>query len=80
MQRPHEQDYLNELKIQANNLDLCDRLQFLGQRSDVAQLLAAADIHCQLNTGVEPFGITFIEALYASLPVVTTNMEVGQRL
>jgi len=36
VQRPHEQDYLNELKIQANNLDLSDRLQFLGQRSDVA--------------------------------------------
>jgi glycosyltransferase involved in cell wall biosynthesis len=39
---------------------------------DVARLLAAADIHCQPNTGPEPFGITFIEALYAGLPVVTT--------
>src|SRR5207302_1246255 len=37
-------------------------------------LLAAADIHCQPNTGPEPFGITFIEALYAGLPVVTTGI------
>src|SRR5205814_808240 len=47
---------------------------FVGQRSDVRQLLAAADIHCQPNLGPEPFGIAFIEALYAGLPVVTTNM------
>ncbi|HVA41545.1 MAG TPA: glycosyltransferase family 4 protein, partial [Candidatus Binataceae bacterium] len=26
------------------------------------------------NTGPEPFGITFIEALYAGLPVVTTSI------
>ncbi len=38
------------------------------------RLLAAADIHCQPNTGPEPFGITFIEALYAGLPVVTTSI------
>jgi glycosyltransferase involved in cell wall biosynthesis len=38
----------------------------------VPRLLAAADIHCQPNTGPEPFGITFVEALQAGLPVVTT--------
>jgi glycosyltransferase involved in cell wall biosynthesis len=43
-------------------------------RSDVARLLAAADIHCQPNIGPEPFGITFIEALYAGLPLVTTSI------
>ncbi len=35
-------------------------------------MLAAADIHCQPNTGPEAFGIAFVEALYAGLPVVTT--------
>jgi glycosyltransferase involved in cell wall biosynthesis len=80
VQRPHEQDYLNDLKIQANNLGISNRLQFLGQRSDVSQLLSAADIHCQPNTGAEPFGITFIEALYAGLPVVTTNMGGGAEI
>ena len=40
----------------------------------MAQLLGAADIHCQPNTGPEPFGIAFVEALYAGLPVVTTAL------
>jgi glycosyltransferase involved in cell wall biosynthesis len=37
-------------------------------------LLAAADIFCQPNTAGEPFGIVFIEALNAHLPVVTSNL------
>ena len=34
----------------------------------------AADIHCQPNTAPEPFGLVFVEALYAGLPVVTTAL------
>ncbi|MBE9010115.1 glycosyltransferase family 4 protein [Pseudanabaenaceae cyanobacterium LEGE 13415] len=71
-QRSHEKTYLAELQSQAETFGLCDRVQFLGQRSDVPQLLAAADIHCQPNIGGEPFGIAFIEALYAGLPIITT--------
>lgn len=71
-QRPHEAQYLQELRYAASTLDIAERVRFLGQRSDVSRLLAAADIHCQPNIGPEPFGITFIEALYAGLPVVTT--------
>lgn len=71
-QRPSELAYLNEVKGMADRLGVADRVRFLGQRSDVPRLLAAADIHCQPNTGPEPFGITFVEALAAGLPVVTT--------
>jgi glycosyltransferase involved in cell wall biosynthesis len=71
-QRPHEVRYLEALRGEAAALGIGPRVNFLGQRSDVARLLDAADIHCQPNTGPEPFGITFIEALYAGLPVVTT--------
>ena len=56
----------------AARLNIGDRLRFLGQRSDVGQLMAAADIYCQPNQGPEPFGIAFIEAMQAGLPVVTT--------
>jgi glycosyltransferase involved in cell wall biosynthesis len=80
VQRPQEEAYLQELKTQAQNLEISDRVKFLGQRSDVPNLLAAADIHCQPNLGAEPFGITFIEALYAGLPVVTTNMGGGAEI
>jgi glycosyltransferase involved in cell wall biosynthesis len=71
-QRPAEARYLDELKQRVNQLDIADRVRFLGQRADVPRLLAAADIHCQPNTGPEPFGITFVEALQAGLPIVTT--------
>jgi glycosyltransferase involved in cell wall biosynthesis len=38
----------------------------------VPRLMAAADIYCQPNLTPEPFGIAFVEALAAGLPVVTT--------
>jgi len=76
-QRPHEAQYLQELQAQARELGIIDRVQFLGQRADVPHLLVAADIHCQPNTGPEPFGIAFVEALFAGLPVVTTAMGGG---
>jgi glycosyltransferase involved in cell wall biosynthesis len=73
-QRPVEKAYLAELQAQVARTGLADRVRFLGQRQDVPRLLAAADIHCQPNLGPEPFGIAFVEALYAGLPVVTTAM------
>jgi len=79
-QRPQELSYLNSLKKAAATLGIEDRVMFLGQRSDVPRILAAADIHCQPNTGAEPFGITFIEALYAGIPVVTTAMGGAQEI
>jgi glycosyltransferase involved in cell wall biosynthesis len=79
-QRPHEAEYLQELQAQAGELGVGDRVQFLGQRADVPRLLVAADIHCQPNTGPEPFGIAFVEALYAGLPVVTTAMGGGMEI
>jgi len=79
-QRPHELSYLNSLKKAATTLGIADRVMFLGQRSDVPRILADADIHCQPNTGPEPFGITFVEALYAGIPVVTTAMGGAQEI
>lgn len=72
VQRSHEAEYLQELEAQARELGIAHRIRFLGQRADVPCLLAAADIHCQPNTGAEPFGIAFVEALHAGLPTVTT--------
>ena len=46
-------------------------MRFISEGSDVASLLSASDIFCQPNTRPEPFGIAFVEALYAGLPVVT---------
>jgi glycosyltransferase involved in cell wall biosynthesis len=73
-QRPVEQEYQRGMQQKAIDLGIGERVRFLGQRSDVPQLLAAADIFSQPNLGPEPFGIVFIEALSAGLPVVTTTM------
>ncbi|MCM2322539.1 MAG: glycosyltransferase [Oligoflexia bacterium] len=73
-QRPHEERYFAELQAFSRELGIADRVRFLGQRSDVPRLLAAADLHLQPNEASEPFGITFVEALYAGLPVVTTRL------
>jgi len=55
-------------------MGIAGRVRFLGQWSDVSSLLRAADIFCQPNQMPEPFGIVFIEALLARLPVVTSAM------
>jgi len=80
VQQSCESDYLAELKLQAQELGIIERVVFLGQRSDVSYLLAAADIYCQPNTGPETFGISFIEALYAGLPVVTTELGAAKEI
>jgi glycosyltransferase involved in cell wall biosynthesis len=71
-QRAHEARYLEELHQLAADPALRGRVRFLGDRPDVRRLIAAADIHCQPNIAPEPFGIAFVEALYARVPVVTT--------
>ncbi len=73
-ERPGEIAYLEELKSLTARLGIAERVRFLGQRTDVARLLAAADVYCQPNTSAESFGIAFIEALYAGLPVVSTRL------
>ena len=37
-------------------------------------LLRAADIYCQPNTAPDAFGLSFVEALQAGLPVVTSGI------
>lgn len=62
------------LQARVTALDITERVRFLGERRDVARLLSSADVHCQANVGPEPFGICFVEALWAGLPVVTSAL------
>ena len=71
-QRPREVRYVEALKDQVVRLGLQDRVVFLGQRSDIARLLRAADICCQPNLEPEPFGLSLVEALHARRPVIAT--------
>jgi glycosyltransferase involved in cell wall biosynthesis len=73
-QRGGEDAYERGLRDFAAASGISDRVTFLGERRDVPALMRAADLHCQPNTGPEPFGLAFVEALHAGLPVVTTAM------
>ncbi len=73
-QRGREEASIAELQSYASASGIADRVTFLGERRDVPALMRAADVHCQPNTGPEPFGLAFVEALYAARPVVTTDV------
>ena len=71
-QRESDRRLLAELESLTRRAGLADRVRFLGERSDVATILGAVDIFCQPNLGAESFGLTFVEALAAGVPVVTS--------
>jgi glycosyltransferase involved in cell wall biosynthesis len=65
-----EQDYVKQLRQQVTDLDMENRVQFLGFRSDVADLMAACDLVAHTSTAAEPFGRVIIEAMLSGTPVV----------
>jgi glycosyltransferase involved in cell wall biosynthesis len=73
-QRQREAAYERTLRALAADLGIGNRVSFLGQREDVPRLLAAADLYCQPNTEAEPFGLSYVEALAAGLPIVATGI------
>ena len=62
----------SHLVAQAARLGISDRVLFLGVRTDVANLLQAADIFVQPSLS-EGLSIALLEALFAGLPVVATR-------
>jgi glycosyltransferase involved in cell wall biosynthesis len=72
-QRESEQEYLGQLRQRAADLNLSERIQWLGERRDVPDLMSAADIYCQPNLTPEPFGIVLVEALYSCRPVIAAR-------
>ena len=47
---------------------------WLGERSDVADLVADADVLVALSTTAEPWGLSVVEALACGVPVVATGL------
>ena len=73
-QDANEDAYATQLRGIALKQGISDRVNFLGHRKDIPDLLCAADVYCQPNTEPDAFGIIFIEALYAGLPIVTSKL------
>jgi len=72
--RAAEAQFRGELEGFARRNGLDARVTFLGERTDIGDLLAAADIFCQPNIEREPYGITVVEAMSAGLPIVATSL------
>ncbi len=79
-QRTAEIGYEKALRALAARLGIAERVTFLGQREDVRGLLAAADIYCQPNTAPEPFGLSYVEALAAGLPVIASDLGAAKEI
>ena len=75
-----ESAYFDSLQEQAKSLAINGRVEFLGYRSDVSALMNAADIYCQPNRKPEPFGVVYVEALHAGVPVVTSRLGGAQEI
>jgi len=71
-QRFDNRGYKRDLQALARELGVEHAVHFLGQRDDVAGLLAAADL-LLLPSHDEPFGLVVAEALAVGTPVLATN-------
>lgn len=69
-----------ELAARARNLGLADRVHFLGRvdHTTAVALFRSASVFClPACERAEAFGLCQIEAMFASLPIVSTNLSTG---
>ncbi|EIK46677.1 WbwZ [Cellvibrio sp. BR] len=63
---------IEKIKDDVRRLGLTDRVEFLGRRENIAEILRDSDIFV-LTSHSEGFPISIIEAMRASLPVIATD-------
>jgi glycosyltransferase involved in cell wall biosynthesis len=68
-----EHAYARTLHELARDLGIADRVQFLGQRSDVPRLMQACDAVIHPSVDPEPFGRTLIEAMLMRAPIIASD-------
>lgn len=64
---------LAQLKEQARQLGIADRIIFTGHRSDIPSVMAACDVVVHASTAPEPFGRVLLEAMAVGTSVVATD-------
>jgi len=67
-----EGDSLEKMKELVKDLNIKDRVKFLGWIKDKRKYFSSIDIFCMPST-TESFGIVLLEAMKNSTPVITTN-------
>ncbi len=67
-------EYRQELEVLTRRLGLRNQVEFLGNRTDIPQLLAQVDVLVLSTVTQEAFGRVIIEAQAAGVPVVATKV------
>ncbi len=65
--------FINEIKQQTKSLGIANKVLFLGEFHNIAQIYSAADIFV-FPSKFEPFGIVALEAQDSGLPCVLSNV------
>jgi glycosyltransferase involved in cell wall biosynthesis len=71
--RPSDEGYLAELRQRLERSGAAAGVSWLGSRSDVPDLLNAADLGLHASTAPEPFGLVLVEAMALGKPVVAAR-------
>jgi glycosyltransferase involved in cell wall biosynthesis len=66
-------DYVARLRQLASRIGVAERVEWLGERTDIPQIVRALDV-LLLPSWEEPFGRTLIEAMALEVPVVATTV------
>ena len=64
---------MEPMKQLVKELEIEERVKFLGNRNDIPELLNSSDIFL-LGSKFEGFGLVLVEAMASALPVIATNV------
>jgi glycosyltransferase involved in cell wall biosynthesis len=76
---PKNEDYLGKLRERARSLGIEARIEFAGERADVATHFAAADVVVYPSRS-ESFGLVPVEAAAVGRPVVSNDVGIARKL
>jgi len=72
--------YAKRLRRRAVQMNIRDRVHFLGFRDDIPTLMQLVDVVAHTSTAPEPFGRVIVEGMLAGTPVVATRAGGAQEI
>lgn len=69
-----EKDFKARSIERVQELGMSEKVQFVGFQENVFDYLLLADVFVHPNKLPEPLGLVFMEALFAEIPIVSTNI------